>query len=260
MIKINNEKCIGCLKCVEVCPFTVLDVVDGKPKLNEKKNCLRCMHCAATCEVSAITYGEESAVLEKEIKKLPENFAEMLENHIMARRSYRHFDSTPVDRGVLEGALKAACWAASAKNQQGTKYVVVDTREVIDKIMEDILTFARETGAIPEVVAECERGNNPIMGNAPTLLLAYAPEADVNPLGDTFLKLASIELLLQAQGIGSCFGGYLARLSNNVPVLKELFALPEGNSFYGALMLGYPKGENYSRIPERLQRQEIKWL
>ncbi|MBP6491461.1 MAG: 4Fe-4S binding protein, partial [Clostridia bacterium] len=29
MIKIDQGKCIGCLKCVAVCPFNVLKIKDG---------------------------------------------------------------------------------------------------------------------------------------------------------------------------------------------------------------------------------------
>ena len=32
MITIDKEKCTGCLTCLSICPFTVLEEVDGKLK------------------------------------------------------------------------------------------------------------------------------------------------------------------------------------------------------------------------------------
>ncbi|MFV0518251.1 MAG: nitroreductase family protein [Aminipila sp.] len=260
MIKINYDKCSGCLECVKVCPFTVIDVEMDKPKVKDNKSCLKCMHCAATCHMDAITSDGKKAVLDREKKELPEDFPQLLEEHILARRSFRHFKEEPVNREILEHAIELACWAPSAKNEQGTKYIVVDKKETIKYIMDEIIKFAKETGAIPEIVSEYARGNNPVMGTAPTLLLAYAPNTNINPLGDTFIKLTTIELMLQSQGIGTCFAGYLMRLANGVPALKELFMLPENNSFYGALMMGYPENEDYSKIPERVIRQDIRWI
>lgn len=260
MITIDKGKCAGCLKCVKVCPFTALEEKNGKPELNQGKLCLECMHCAAVCNAQAITYGSKAAVLDREIKSAPDNFLESLENHIMTRRSYRHFKETPVDRKVLERVLETAAWSASAKNQHDTKYIVIDDKEIIKKIMDEILEFAKATGAVPEITAEYARGNNPVMGNAPTLLLAYAPDDNVNPLGDTFIKLSAVEMLLQAQNIGTCWAGYLTRLSNGVPGVKKILDIPEGSSVYGAFMMGYPDNEEYHKIPKRLKRPEVKWL
>ncbi len=261
-IEFIKEKCIGCFKCRQVCPFNVIEYIEGKPRLNPNKICLKCMHCAAICPVGAISYDGKNAVVNDEFPELTKEFPDLLEAHLMKRRSYRHFKAEPVNRESLEHALKIACWAPSAKNEHPTKYVIVDKKETIDKIMKIILSFAEKHHELDMIVKEYQEGNNPIMGNAPTLLLAYAPNHSINPIGDTTLKLYTAELILQSKGIGSCWAGYLTRLSNSIPELKELFDLPEGNSFVGALMLGYPdhKVEQYDTIPERIKKQDIKWL
>ena len=112
MITINKGQCISCLKCVSVCPFTVLGTAEGKPYLREDKACLKCMHCAAACPQNAISYGDQDAVLPQQVQPLPENFSELLERHILTRRSYRHFKNEPVDRDLIGHALELASWGS----------------------------------------------------------------------------------------------------------------------------------------------------
>ena len=49
MIKIHQETCIGCGKCVNDCPSLNLRLKNGKAEV--KENCLMCGHCYAVCPV-----------------------------------------------------------------------------------------------------------------------------------------------------------------------------------------------------------------
>ncbi len=262
MIQINEKKCVGCLKCVKVCPFTVLGEKEGKPFRRVGKACLKCMHCAAACPKEAISFDGKDAVSHRDMIKLPENFPAALEQHIQTRRSYRHFEERPVDRKILRDALDLTSWAPSAKNQHPAKWIVVDSQDVIREMMDCILEHVKETGNSPEIASEYEQeGNNVVMGTAPTLILCYGRNNAINSPQDVAIAMATAELILQARGIGTCWAGYLTRLCNAIPKLRELLPeLPENNSFYGAFMAGYPKEETYLRIPERLKRAEIQWV
>lgn len=258
MIQIDGEKCVGCLRCLKVCPFTVLEERDGKASVVEGKGCLKCMHCAAVCPVEAITYGGEPAIT-RSVTKLPVGLTDSLLNLVQQRRSYRHFKERPVDPQVLADALEWASWAPSAKNQHPTKWIVVQSPDVLKDIMDKILRYVEETGNSPEILSEYRAGNNVVMGNANTILLAYARNNAINAPQDTAIAMTTVELILQSQGVGTCWGGYLARLMNAVPELKDYFPLPENNSYYGAFMLGYPQDEDYVAIPQRLKRADIQW-
>lgn len=261
MIKFDYEKCTGCLTCVSVCPFTVLKVTDGRPELNEEKFCLKCMHCAAACPEKVIEFGEKQAVLNGELPVVGDSFHSDLKSHIMTRRSYRHFKQEPVSRELIEEALELASWAPSAKNQHPTKWIIVDSREIIDKMMEHIIAYVKESGVSPEILSEFEEGNNVVMGTAPTLLLAYGRNNAISPETDTAIAMTTAELYLQSKGVGTCWAGYLRRMANNVPGIRSLLPeIPENNSFYGAFMMGYPEKEEYLRIPERIKRADIKWV
>ena len=54
--KYNDEKCVGCLACVEVCPVAALDYKDDANKENPKRTlihytdtCIFCGQCEAAC-------------------------------------------------------------------------------------------------------------------------------------------------------------------------------------------------------------------
>ena len=51
-VKVIELKCIGCGKCVRVCPFDAINMIDKKAKINDK--CTACGQCVEACPVDAI--------------------------------------------------------------------------------------------------------------------------------------------------------------------------------------------------------------
>jgi len=51
----SAEKCVGCGRCVEVCPHSVFDLDDGKARIIEHDLCMECGACALNCPVEAIS-------------------------------------------------------------------------------------------------------------------------------------------------------------------------------------------------------------
>lgn len=260
MVTIDQEKCIGCMKCVDVCPFSVLENKEGTPEPQADRICVKCLHCAAACPQDAISLGSLEGILPGELPKLPEAFQKDLEGHLMTRRSYRHFKPIPVPKEILEHALRVSAWAPSAKNQHPAKWIVICDEEKIKKITEHILEYTKETGTSPEIAKIYELGRNVVTGNAKTLLLAYARTNAINGPVDSALALYTAELMLQAQGIGTCWAGYLTRMCNNIAALRDMLKLPEDCQFTCALMAGYPEDEEYIHIPNREKMPDIQWL
>ena len=50
----NSEKCIGCERCIEVCPHGVFDIKEGTARIIDKDSCMECGACALNCPVEAI--------------------------------------------------------------------------------------------------------------------------------------------------------------------------------------------------------------
>lgn len=53
-----TDSCIGCGKCVELCPLNNIHLENGKPVWG--KNCTHCMACICYCPKEAIEYGKKS--------------------------------------------------------------------------------------------------------------------------------------------------------------------------------------------------------
>lgn len=260
MIKVNEDKCIKCGKCVFVCPFNVIEMKESFPKLNEKKKCIECLHCAATCPEDAILYNEEVPILEEKAEKMADGYSEDLRKLILNRRSYRNFTKKKVDRKIIEESLQLAAWVPSAKNQHFNKWLVIESEEIISEMMNAILDHCKESKTSLEVVSEYEEGNNVVMGTSKTLILGYCQSDAVNAVGDTMIAMTTLELILQSKNIGTCWAGYLTRFCNGIPKVREMLKeIPEGSNIYGAFMLGYPD-EEYVNIPARVRESDIKYI
>ncbi len=260
MVIINRELCNQCMICVEVCPFNVMIDKDGSPQLDPNKKCIECMHCGAACPQKAIDFDNRPGLLTREAVKFSQEFPEALSSLLFQRRSYRSFDERKIPNEVLEEALFAASYAPSAKNQRPTKWIVINDIQVINKMMEAIIEFTRKENIAPEIAKEYAAGRNIVFGTANTILVGYGSSKAINPSVDIALETHTAELFLQARGIGTCWAGYFARLSNTVPYIKEKLDLNDDEKVFTALMMGYPKNEKYLHIPSRKKDPDIKWI
>lgn len=253
MIKVNNSICTKCALCSKICPFTILEMSDGYPRMIEKKEkaCLKCMHCVSICPVNAISFENVPEIVKESI--LPAlNSYDDLKNLILSNRSIRHFSSKPVPYIEIEEILNIANFAPSAKNQHPTKWILVYDSAKVKELMSHILKYVEDNNVSKEIISEYKIGNNVVTLDAPHLLFGIAPkEGAVNPYTDTIIALTDVDLLLHSKSIGSCWAGYLARLTNANPIIRELIGLDDSMQIYAALAFGYPLGEKYERLPYR---------
>ena len=53
-LKLNEEACVGCGRCVEVCPHQVLGLAERRARIVARDACMECGACARNCPVAAI--------------------------------------------------------------------------------------------------------------------------------------------------------------------------------------------------------------
>ncbi len=61
IIKINEEKCVGCGLCVNACQEGAIGLVDGKAKLLRENYCDGLGNCLPACPTGAISFEEREA-------------------------------------------------------------------------------------------------------------------------------------------------------------------------------------------------------
>lgn len=53
-LKLAVEKCVGCGRCIEVCPRGVFVLADKKAEIVDRDMCMECGACALNCEFGAL--------------------------------------------------------------------------------------------------------------------------------------------------------------------------------------------------------------
>lgn len=72
---INDDRCIGCEACVDVCPTEVLELVDHKARVVRFSDCVQCEQCANACPTTALVmYREGSVPQTLTVPELDDNF------------------------------------------------------------------------------------------------------------------------------------------------------------------------------------------
>jgi len=57
-VTVDNDKCIGCGECVDICPVEVYELQDEKSVPVNAEECVGCESCIEVCEQEAIAVIE----------------------------------------------------------------------------------------------------------------------------------------------------------------------------------------------------------
>lgn len=53
-LRLDRDACIGCGRCLEVCPHAVFVLADRKSRIADRDACMECGACARNCPVEAL--------------------------------------------------------------------------------------------------------------------------------------------------------------------------------------------------------------
>jgi len=83
-ITVDEDKCIGCGKCVEVCPFKLRILEEGKSSVDPKR-CVGCGRCLKVCPEEAISFDvQDPELIDKFISKI-ESIVDVEDNSLKAK-------------------------------------------------------------------------------------------------------------------------------------------------------------------------------
>jgi len=69
-VKVNEDLCVGCEKCLEVCVFRGMEFIDGIAKVNQDR-CVGCGRCESICPNEAVSIDiTDLSCVDEQIKKL----------------------------------------------------------------------------------------------------------------------------------------------------------------------------------------------
>ena len=141
---------------------------------------------------------------------------------------------------------------------------MIHTKEKCDALYNYVCDITAETGFMPALAQQRAKGNHDsVTCGCSTIIMGLAPNTSDGVINvesaetDAVIAMTTAELLLNKQGYGTCWGGYLTFFTNSIPQLKEYVKLPEGYHVAGTLLCGIPD-EHYRNVPYR-PNSTIHW-
>lgn len=126
---------------------------------------------------------------------------------IESRRSVRAYSPEGLTDGEVEAVVRAGLYAPSAANQQSWHLTVIRTKEIIDRLSDDIKQTLRNS---PEKHNQTY-GNTPdfhVFYNAPVVILVSGQEGNMLPMADCSAAIQNMLLAAESLGIGSCWTAF----------------------------------------------------
>lgn len=260
MVVVDQEKCIGCGRCVSDCVYGNLSLQDGKVRCGG--DCILCGHCVAICPMDAVTipeYDMEDVEACSEERLLSD--IDGLLHTIKSRRSIRCYKEQTVERAKLEKLVQAGRYTATAVNRQDCRFILVqdalpELKKLVWRAMDAMLahpdTLPENTYKAYKRIADKRAQNiDYLFRNAPAVL--YIASESVQ---NACLAAQNIELAAAAQGLGVMYNGYLTGFTNMSPeVLSWLDTSDKPIAM--SMLLGYPDVRYRRTAPRRAA--DVRW-
>ena len=162
-------------------------------------------------------------------------------NSILARRSYKMFDSRPIDDEALDTIVTAGLYAPTGMNRQPWHFTVIKSKEMLER-------FGAARRAIPLPPGVPAMGDP--MRNAPVMILVSAQEGGTSAQ-DCCLAMENMFIAAASLGIMSGWDhATVMDLFKRDPELKAEL-IPDGYEIYAAAFFGYPGPEVKDRGERR---------
>lgn len=162
---------------------------------------------------------------------------------ILERRSIRKYQDKRVEKSKIEKLLRAAMQAPSAVNQQPWEFLVVEDRDVLEKLS-DISPYAKFLKGAPLAII--------LLGNKDRMKSPDYWEQD--------LGAATQNLMLEAVSLelGSVWLG-VAPMKDRMEYIEDLFALKDNLLPYNIISIGYLGEGQENKFIDRFNASRIHY-
>lgn len=262
--KVDEDLCIQCGDCSKVCPYLIIELVEGSPVVNPEKEgqCIECQHCFTVCKPGAISiFGFDPADSEYLKGNLPD--PAKLETLMAGRRSVRHYKPDAVDPQLLDRIMAGVRTAPTGVNRRSTLFTLVDDPAVMEELRVRSyagLRKAVEEGTLPkgleffEGISDAYESKRVdiLYRGAPHFLVTSTPKDNPSGEADSYIAMTYFELLAASHGLGTVWDG-LAKWSllAITPDVGGLLSIPEDHVVGGMMAFGLP-AVRYHRTVQRL--------
>lgn len=272
---VNNNKCISCGKCIDVCPKDVF-VFNSVDKIAFTGNdCMLCSHCYDICPVDAIGFAES-------LKKIDFNTFDYMErradpgdyscdeivNIFRSRRSVRNFKNETLKDGEIRDLIEFAVTAPSGSNCQNWHFTVLNGRPKVWDLALEIKKFfvkinrlvrnpavrylsfpfmgralidyyKNNYNSVEMAIEESSRGKDLLFHGAPAVIIIHGPMEGSTPVEDGTYAAYNICLLAHYMNIGTCLIGYAVESINRSLEIKLKLGIPSQHRVHVVIAAGY---------------------
>jgi len=282
---IDSAKCIGCGKCVMVCPSETISMLDGKATITGKTS-VNCGHCEQVCPVDAIKVTSLTELsfetFDADTNCLPPGKSDtaQLVRLMASRRSCRNYTDKAVNRSMLEDLVKIGTTAPSGTNCQGWNFTILPERKdlvtygnyivdffhKINKLANNSLFrntmsffgkkdfkifYQNYSSFIGKAVSNWYSGEHDyLFHGAQALIIVGCSDTCSMPMDDAQLASQNIQLAAHSMGLGTCLIGFAVKAMENDSKICAKIGVKPNEKYYSVIAVGWPD-ENYKHVCNR---------
>ena len=172
---------------------------------------------------------------------------------IQHRRSIRKFTSEPIEPDKLQSVLEAARLAPSGNNKQPWTFIVVQSEQQCQAVMEACHRQTWMMTAPAFIVAVADMAGR--VATEPGLYLdENSPHWELKrAIRDTAIATENMLLEADAQGLGTCWVGFFVQSE-----IRPVLGIPDDKFVLAVIPIGYPAEQPLAR-PRKLLSEIVRY-